>query len=304
MGILRGKKKCLEALRVTGVVAASTGTHTHTYTHGGSWPALGKQDLVLAGNPEDPGAAPKTWQLQKPLEVDTQCPWGLASVHEIRPRFPSLLAHTVKNLPAGNTGLIPGLGRSYGEGAGNPLQYFCLENSMDRGWGHGVMGSQSWTRLRDEHNNRLPLHPVTLGVRPHPEVFHGGRDTAEGGVLKWTPGNQGKVCSPCQPPVLSCKWKWEGVTWSMWPAQEESLPGKMAQEDHSKGSSKLASPLGFLLVPQAPSVSCEEIGRSCFHGTRTKHYERRRERKGGQKDSENKRGVSMVCVFVGCVVWT
>ena len=29
--------------------------------------------------------------------------------------------------------LIPGSGRSPGEGNGNPLQYFCLENSMDRG---------------------------------------------------------------------------------------------------------------------------------------------------------------------------
>ena len=32
---------------------------------------------------------------------------------------------------AGNLGLIPGLGRSPGEGNGNPLQYSCLENSMD-----------------------------------------------------------------------------------------------------------------------------------------------------------------------------
>ena len=41
----------------------------------------------------------------------------------------------VKNLPAnaGNRGLIPGLGRSPGEGYGNPLQYSCLENPMDRG---------------------------------------------------------------------------------------------------------------------------------------------------------------------------
>ena len=30
-------------------------------------------------------------------------------------------------------GLIPGSGRSLGEGNGYPLQYFCLENSMDRG---------------------------------------------------------------------------------------------------------------------------------------------------------------------------
>jgi len=44
----------------------------------------------------------------------------------------------VKNIPAnaGDTGdaaLIPGLGRSPGEGNGNPLQYFCLGNAMDRG---------------------------------------------------------------------------------------------------------------------------------------------------------------------------
>ena len=41
----------------------------------------------------------------------------------------------VKNPPAktGDVGLIPGLGRSPREGNGNPLQYPCLENPMDRG---------------------------------------------------------------------------------------------------------------------------------------------------------------------------
>ena len=34
---------------------------------------------------------------------------------------------------SGDQGLIPGLGRSPGEGNGNPLQYSCWENSMDRG---------------------------------------------------------------------------------------------------------------------------------------------------------------------------
>ena len=34
---------------------------------------------------------------------------------------------------AGNPGSIPGLGRSPGEGNGNPLQYSCLENPMDGG---------------------------------------------------------------------------------------------------------------------------------------------------------------------------
>ena len=59
----------------------------------------------------------------------------------------------VKNPPAnaGDLGLIPGLGRSPGEGNGNPLQDSCLGNPMDRGswWAtvHGV--SKSWTRLSD-----------------------------------------------------------------------------------------------------------------------------------------------------------
>ena len=42
---------------------------------------------------------------------------------------------------AGDLGLIPELGRPCGEGNGNPLQYFCLENSMDRGtWQAAVHG--------------------------------------------------------------------------------------------------------------------------------------------------------------------
>ena len=52
---------------------------------------------------------------------------------------------------AGDLGSIPGSGRSPGEGNGNPLQYSCLENPMDRGawWAtiHGVAKSQ--TRLSD-----------------------------------------------------------------------------------------------------------------------------------------------------------
>ena len=41
----------------------------------------------------------------------------------------------------GDLGLIPGLGRSPGEGNGNPLQYACLENPVDRGaWQATVHG--------------------------------------------------------------------------------------------------------------------------------------------------------------------
>ena len=52
---------------------------------------------------------------------------------------------------AGNMGSTPGLGWSPGEGSGNPPQYPCLGNSMDRGaWqtiGHGF--AESWTQLSD-----------------------------------------------------------------------------------------------------------------------------------------------------------
>ena len=55
----------------------------------------------------------------------------------------------VKNLPAkaGDVSSIPGLGRSPGEGNGNPLQYSCLKNPMDTGawWAavHGVAKSRA-----------------------------------------------------------------------------------------------------------------------------------------------------------------
>ena len=62
-----------------------------------------------------------------------------------------ILSVLVAACSAGDLDSIPGLGRSPGEGNGNPLQYPCLENSMD--WGawwvtvHGVAKSQ--TRLSD-----------------------------------------------------------------------------------------------------------------------------------------------------------
>ena len=51
----------------------------------------------------------------------------------------------LKNLPANavDSGLIPGSGRSPGERSGNPLQYSCLGNPMDRGaWWDTVYGVQ------------------------------------------------------------------------------------------------------------------------------------------------------------------
>ena len=55
---------------------------------------------------------------------------------------------------AGDLGLIPGLGRSPGEGNGNSLQYSCLENSMDRG---------AWcATTHGDTNNHMQLSTTTI----------------------------------------------------------------------------------------------------------------------------------------------
>ena len=84
--------------------------------------------------------------MQVAFELWAGCEKGRNPVFKHLPRWLS-----VKNMPAntGDMGLIPGLGRSPGEGNGNLLQYCCLENPMDRGalpsTVHGVAKSQ--TRL-------------------------------------------------------------------------------------------------------------------------------------------------------------
>ena len=62
---------------------------------------------------------------------------------------------SVKNLPAiagdiKDVGLIPGLGRFFGGGHGNPLQYSYLENPMDRGAWQAIVYrvAKSWTQLK------------------------------------------------------------------------------------------------------------------------------------------------------------
>ena len=73
---------------------------------------------------------------------------GWVTPEPMRDTEASLVAQLVKNAcNARDLGSIPGLGRSLGEGNGNPFQYFCLENSMDGGtwWAtvHGVAKSQT-----------------------------------------------------------------------------------------------------------------------------------------------------------------
>ena len=82
------------------------------------------------------------------------------------------LLKSIRELPGGsddkesacNTrdpGLIPGSGRSSGEGNGYLLQYHCLENSMDRGaWQAAVhMVSKSQTQQSDQKKKKLGTKP-------------------------------------------------------------------------------------------------------------------------------------------------
>ena len=61
----------------------------------------------------------------------------------------------VKNLPAvQDSGSTPGLGRSPGGGNGNPLQYSCLENSMDRGAWQAMVRTDVQCKQTNENPNK------------------------------------------------------------------------------------------------------------------------------------------------------
>ena len=66
-------------------------------------------------------------------------------------QLPQWLSSKESTCNAEDLGLIPGLGRSPGGGRGNPLQYSCLENPMDRGAWHAAVHvvAKSRTQLSD-----------------------------------------------------------------------------------------------------------------------------------------------------------
>ena len=81
--------------------------------------------------PQDPQSPPHFMMSKQGSGADKRCfsPY-------LSPRlrgFPASSNGEGSVCSAGNVASIPGLGRSPGEGHGNPLQYSCLENPMDRG---------------------------------------------------------------------------------------------------------------------------------------------------------------------------
>ena len=82
------------------------------------------------------------------------CPKFLTPMVEFMPYRLQFLIKLESAYNAGDTGdadSVPGLGRSHGEGNGNPLQYSCLKTPMDRvtWWTIVQKVAKSWTQLSD-----------------------------------------------------------------------------------------------------------------------------------------------------------
>ena len=143
----------LENCLLCPTVSLSTHTHTHTHTHTPTHICI----LLL---------------LNSFFHVLVFCNMELYNLHmfplisPLHSQRASQMALVVKNLPANagdirDLGSIPGSGRSPGGGHGNPLQYSCLENPMDRGaWWFAVHRVEhDWSNL--PHTHLLHSHIVT-----------------------------------------------------------------------------------------------------------------------------------------------
>ena len=85
------------------------------------------------------------------LRGGEECRSEIKTVHLAPMGFPGDSDSKESACNTGNTGLIPELGRSPGEGNDNPLQYSCLGNAMDREawWATVHEVAKSWTQLND-----------------------------------------------------------------------------------------------------------------------------------------------------------
>ena len=113
---------------------------------------------------------------------------------------------------------IPGSGRSPGEGHGNPLQYSCLENPMDRGaWWATFTGSQrvrhGWSNFASSHTSRLGISRVPLVPCPRCPVLPCL------GLLAGVGRATGAVC-PCMQPLAQ-----KAVSWGLHLAKKQAEVG-------------------------------------------------------------------------------
>ena len=135
----------------------------------------------------------------------------------------------VKNLQCRRPGLIPGSGRSSGEGNGYPFQCSCLENFMERGtwWPivHGV--TRSWTWLRDFHFWVSPV-PATVMLNFGASCGSAGEESAcNEGTWVWSLGwedplEKGKAASPVFWPR-----EFHGL-YSPWVCKESDTTGQLS----------------------------------------------------------------------------
>ena len=122
---------------------------TFLWGHGG--PLFSPYTLCYRLQWPEPGSGSLLWGISLFVAVTEQATIHVGVSHSAISGFPGGSDGKEFACNAGAAGLIPELGRSPREGNGNPLQYSCLEKSMDRGtWWAMVHGSaKSRTRLSD-----------------------------------------------------------------------------------------------------------------------------------------------------------
>ena len=130
-------------VRSPSVSVSSLVSYTSPWRHTGEWQIGAKLNLLGGpkwGPPRSPGSqvipdmAATPGKLTGNANPEAVCHQALGKVCDgLAHSFPGGSDGKVSACNAGDPSLIPGSRRSPGEGNGNPLQYSCLENSMDRG---------------------------------------------------------------------------------------------------------------------------------------------------------------------------